>query len=137
MLRVSVATKVHIGKLILQGRTSTSIQAKKLLCRQRTVRRYAGKVRNGCPIFEGKGRPKSLDEVDFVKLVAFARGLPLENRVYNEALHQKYRELTRDTVIRRLRYISNNFNDDEIVVPFSRRSRSRYCRLAVARSLEV
>ena len=70
-----------------------------------------------------------------MELVDFAKGLPLENRVYNDELHKKYRELTRTTTLRRLREVTDNINHEKIVIPFSRRCRSRYCRLAVEYSL--
>ena len=130
--RLTSASKRRIGEQINTQLINSTVAARRLKCSDRTTRMYAWKLRNGIPIHARVGRPKALDNDHFQQLVDFARGLPRENVAQNDLLYKKYRELTRDTLIKRLQEVNGNFDPASMVVSFSRRSRRRWCLLAAA-----
>jgi len=131
--RLTSASKRGIGAQINAQQISSSLAARSLQCSTRTARRYAWRLSSGIPIHGGGGRPKTLDEEHFLQLVDFARSLPpSENLAENAQLYNKYRELTRANLIKRFQEVNQHFDAASLVVPYSKRSRKRYCRLAAA-----
>jgi hypothetical protein len=132
MVRVDVQIKRLTGHKIIDRQTSTNEASRALKVNIRTVQRYAYKIKNQIPVFETSGRPRVLDYDHFNRLVDFIAELPQENLSENRLLVKKFRELSKETLIRRLRNTYGDIDEDVVVVPYSCSSRKRYCLQAIA-----
>ena len=83
------------------------------------------------PVFEAGGRPPVLDHDHFSQLVEYIGELPQENISENKLLVRKFRELSKETFIRRLRNTHGDVNEATVAVPYSCSSRQRYCLRAI------
>jgi hypothetical protein len=98
--RLTSASKRRIGEDINARRLSVCLASKTLQKSARIASRYAWVLRKGTPTHGSRGRPRTLDDEHFLQLVDFARRLAPENRAENALLYQKYRELTRASLIK-------------------------------------
>jgi transposase len=134
MVVLSVAIKLQIVQELSQGRITTREAATLHNVSIRSIQKFVQKTRKGIPLHSRIGRPRSLDNDLFSVLVEYSAGLPVENRVYNPLLNRKYRQLSTETYVRRVLEVNNQVDNDEIYVPYSRRTRRRYCNDAVAQA---
>ena len=129
---VTSARKRQTGNLINHRQSTSRQESVRLQVSLKTVKKYVYRVRNGIPIYEASGRPSVLDHDHFLDLVDYVGELPPENAAGNKLLIQKYRELTKETLIRRLLEVNDNVDAAQLKAPYSQRTRRRYCERAVA-----
>ena len=129
---VTSSRKCDIGKLIHRRQSTTKQESRRLQISVTTVKSYVYKIRNGIPIYEAAGRPSLLDDDHFNQLVQYVGELPPENVAGNKHLILKYRELSKATVIRRQREVNEDIDEAKVHIPYSCRTRRRYCMKAVA-----
>jgi hypothetical protein len=129
---VTSSRKCEIGRLINRRQSTSRQESTRLQVSLKTVKNYVYSIRNGIPIYEAAGRPSLLDDDHFNQLVQYVGELPTENVSGNKLLILKYRELSKATVIRRLREVNEDIDEAKVHIPYSCRTRRRYCLKAVA-----